>query len=208
MSKEKGSSMPGFFDTLFGQQQQFQQVPSLGGEQQTLVNNLIQQLGGQLGGQMGGQIGGQMGGQMGGAGGFAPIAQQAREQFEQRGIPGIAERFASMDGQGSSAFANILGESRAGLETGLAAQQAQFGQAQRGQDISALLNLLKVGRPETASFEPTTGLAGPILGTAGTIGGAALKGGAAAGPVGAAGGGLLALLGLLAALRPEQKGAF
>lgn len=66
--------------------------------------------------------------------GFAPIAQQAREQFEQQTVPSIAERFSALGSgaQGSSAFGQQLGAAGAGLESDLASQQAKFGQKQQG----------------------------------------------------------------------------
>src|SRR3990167_60187 len=60
---------------------------------------------------------------------FAPIAAQAREQFQQQTIPSIAERFTSMGGCGgrSSAFGQQLGAAGAGLESSLAALGSQYG---------------------------------------------------------------------------------
>jgi len=61
---------------------------------------------------------------------FAPIAQQARTQFREETIPGLAERFTSMGGgaggQRSSAFQGALGKAGAGLEQGLAGMQSQY----------------------------------------------------------------------------------
>jgi len=79
--------------------------------------------------------------------GFAPIAEQARTQFQQRTLPGIKEQFSGSDGQRSSAFAQTLGQAGAGLEQGLAAQQAQFGLQQQG-----LLQQL-LGQGLTPQFE-------------------------------------------------------
>ena len=62
--------------------------------------------------------------------GFAPIAQQARNQFNQQTVPGLAQRFASMgqNSLSSPSFASQLGQSGAGLEEALAALQSQYGQ--------------------------------------------------------------------------------
>lgn len=65
-------------------------------------------------------------------GGFDPIAQRARSQFNQQTIPTLAERFTSMGGYGTGAlsspvFASQLGAAGAGLEEGLAALQSQYG---------------------------------------------------------------------------------
>jgi hypothetical protein len=72
---------------------------------------------------------------------FGPIEEQARTQFEQRTIPGIAERFAGLDALQSGAFRQSLGQAGAGLESQLAAQKAQFGMQRQGQ----LQNLLQLG---------------------------------------------------------------
>lgn len=76
--------------------------------------------------------------------GFAPIAQQARTQFSQQTVPGIAERFSALGSGGaqrSSAFGQQLGAAGAGLEQGLAAQGAQYGL----QNQQLLQGLLKMG---------------------------------------------------------------
>jgi hypothetical protein len=61
--------------------------------------------------------------------GFQPIAQQARNQFNQQTIPSLAERFASMgqNSLSSPTFASQLGQAGAGLEEALAALQSQYG---------------------------------------------------------------------------------
>lgn len=61
--------------------------------------------------------------------GFQPIAQQARNQFNQQTIPSLAERFTSMGNSSlsSPAFASQLGQAGAGLEEALAALQSQYG---------------------------------------------------------------------------------
>jgi len=81
--------------------------------------------------------------------GFEPIAADARRNFQEETVPGIAERFAGMDATRSSAFTNALGSAGAGLESQLSAQKAQYGQNQQG--ISQ--NLLGLGlTPQYESF--------------------------------------------------------
>lgn len=72
--------------------------------------------------------------------GFAPIAQQARSQFQRQTVPTLAERFAGSGNNAlsSGAFASQLGEAGAGLEQGLAALQAQYGLQNRGQLLQQL----------------------------------------------------------------------
>lgn len=86
---------------------------------------------------------------------FAPIAEQARTQFQQRTVPSIAERFTAMGGQRSSAFGQQLGAAGAGLEESLAALGSQYGLQQQ----RLLQNLLALGAQEPVylSPQPTTG---------------------------------------------------
>lgn len=64
---------------------------------------------------------------------FEPFAQQAREQFGQRGIPSIMERFtnAGAGSQRSSAFGQNLGQGASDLESNLASLGSQHGQLQQ-----------------------------------------------------------------------------
>src|ERR1700679_1928535 len=80
----------------------------------------------------------------GGQNNFEPIANQARTQFNEQTIPGLAERFTNF-GSGanrSSAFQGALGEAGSNLEQGLAALKSQFGQQQQGLDQNLLQLLL------------------------------------------------------------------
>lgn len=92
-------------------------------QQQQLQNQSIQQLMSLL--------------QGGGPSGFEAIEKQAREGFQKKTIPSLAERFSALGGSpgGSSGFAGLLGEAGTGLETSLAALRGQLGQ----QQISQLL---------------------------------------------------------------------
>lgn len=72
---------------------------------------------------------------------FAPIEQQARENFSQQTIPSIAERFTSMGAQKSNAFNQALSGAGAGLETNLAALKSAHGMNQQ----QLLQNLLGLG---------------------------------------------------------------
>ena len=96
---------------------------------------------------------------------FDPIEQHARSQFQQKTIPSIAERFAGLNAQSSSAFPQALGEAGADLESMLASQKAQFGQQQYGQQLNHLMSLLNLGltpqydtlyRPEQPSLWQST----------------------------------------------------
>lgn len=110
---------------------------------------------------------------------FAPIAQQAREQFQTKTLPSIAERFTSL-GQGaqrSSAFPAALGQAGAGLESQLAALQSQYGLQQ--QDLlsrllgqSGMQSAYQPGQP-SALLQL---LAPLLMGLGGGIGGGGLSG--------------------------------
>jgi hypothetical protein len=94
-------------------------------------------------------------------GGFAPIAQQAQNDFYQNTVPSLAERFTSM-GNGSlssPAFASQLGQAGANLQTDLAAQQSQYGQQNIGQILQMLQMALNpqfenIMRPAQSGFVP------------------------------------------------------
>jgi len=65
--------------------------------------------------------------------GFAPIANQAREQFQSSTVPSLAERFTALgNSQRSSSFQRALGQAGAGLESNLAALQSNYGLRQQG----------------------------------------------------------------------------
>ena len=57
---------------------------------------------------------------------FAPQEEYARKQFEERTIPGIAERFAGMGALKSSAFQGQLGEAASDLESRLGALRSGY----------------------------------------------------------------------------------
>lgn len=95
--------------------------------------------------------------------GFAPIEQNARNQFQTQTIPSIAERFTALGGQRSSGFQNALQQGAVGLESNLAALKSNYGL----QNQSLMQNLLGLGmRPsfEYAYRQPEPGFLGGALG--------------------------------------------
>ncbi len=64
---------------------------------------------------------------------FAPIAQQARTNFQTKTLPSIASRFAGMGNQRGSDYPHALASAGVGLEEGLAALQAKYDFAQGSQ---------------------------------------------------------------------------
>lgn len=135
-----------------GQTQQFQRfTPQQQGLQNTAINS-IQDILKML--QPGGGQGGQEGPGSMGQFDFAPIAQQARTQFQTQTAPSIAERFASLGGsgtKGSSGLNAALAGAGANLEQGLAGLQSKYNLAQGGQQNQLLQLLLSLaGQP---SFE-------------------------------------------------------
>jgi len=80
-------------------------------------------------------------------------------QFEEQTIPGIAERFAGVDAQSSSAFGQSLGQAGAGLQENLAALREGL----RGQALSQLQGIsgMGLGQRFENMFRPgTTGVIG------------------------------------------------
>ncbi len=119
-------------------QQQFNAQPG--------IQQLMQLLTGQLGQQ----------GRPTDTSGFNPIEAHATRQFNTQTIPGLAERFQAMGGQGtgnSSAFQGALGQAGSDLQSGLASLRSQYGIQQQG------LNQRQQGLNQ--------GLLGQLLGTQG-----------------------------------------
>jgi len=106
---------------------------------------------------------GQMGlrGLQGGSSRFDPIAQQAQEQFSQRTVPGIAERFTQSGAQRSSAFGQQLGQAGADLSTNLASMGSQFG-LQEQKLFQQLLGLGLTPQFENYIEQGNPGLAGHL----------------------------------------------
>ena len=132
----------GVGNALLGQSGQERQFQRFTPQQQQLQNQAISQL--MAGLQPGGQLD------------FGPIAQRARSQFSQQGIPTIAERFSSLgqNALSSPALYSQLGGAAANLEEALAAQQGAFQQ----RNMMGLLGL--AGQPsfETAYMPRQRGL--------------------------------------------------
>ncbi len=85
---------------------------------------------------------------------FAPIEQQAKNQFYQETIPTLAERFTSLGtggSQRSSAFQGTLGQAGAGLSEQIAALKAKYGLEERGLDQN-LLGTLQGGQQNQANM--------------------------------------------------------
>lgn len=125
-------------DFLFGTPGKIQPLPSMTGEQQQLLAQLLGGLGGPLGAGLG-NLQTLLGG---GQGAFEAFEKPALRQFQEEIVPQIAERFSSLGAgaQGSSAFGQQLGSAAAGLTERLAAQRAGL-QSQALQQLSQLLGL-------------------------------------------------------------------
>jgi hypothetical protein len=96
--------------------------------------------------------------------GFAPIAQQAQERFQQQTIPSIMQRLSNMGLplNGTNAYAQQLGQAGRGLQGDLAAQQAQFGQGNL-QNALAMLGMGLTRQNESMFRERQPG-AGELIG--------------------------------------------
>lgn len=100
---------------------------------------------------------------------FQPIEQQARQGFEQKTIPSIANRFTAL-GQGaqrSSGFGQALGSAGSDFESNLASLKSQIGLQQDQMNSSLLQNLLQIGlSPQFDTIVRQPGpSAGAILGS-------------------------------------------
>lgn len=134
-----------------GKPEKMQQFSTVNPQQQGALSQLLSQA---------------MGGLQGNKFDFAPIEAQARQGFQQKTIPGIAEMFSGMGsggGQRSSAFAHSLGQAGSDLETNLAGMKANYGMQQQDQ----LMNMLRTAlMPQTENiFRPAQqGFFGNMLG--------------------------------------------
>ena len=97
--------MAGELDWLFGRGNELKQLPTVNKQQSDIINQL---------GKQG------LSGIQNTNTSFEPIANQARQNFAQKTIPSLAERFTSAGGQRSSAFGQQLGGAGAELESNLA----------------------------------------------------------------------------------------
>jgi len=97
---------------------------------------------------------------------FAPIEKKAREDFQTKTLPGIAERFtAGRYSQRGSAFNSGIGASANDLETNLSAQRQQYNLKQRELDQSQLSTLLNPSN-ENRYTQPGPGFAETLLSNA------------------------------------------
>jgi len=167
-----------WYDSIIGTPARTQQLQTFSPQQRGLQNESINQIMSLLQGKP--------------SQGFQPIAQNARNQFQQQTVPTLAERFTSMGGAGtgalsSPAFASQLGQAGAGLEGNLAALGSQFGQNQ----LQSLLPFAGKSQFENLFHQAQPGalqnIAGPALQllmmylSGGLSGGAGLGSGAGSG---------------------------
>jgi hypothetical protein len=95
--------------------------------------------------------------------GWAPIEQNAREQFNTQYIPGLLERFTAgynNSNRGSGALAGALGSAGTGLESLLAAQRSEYGMQNKQQALQAAQF---GGQPRNEYIEGTEGALSQIL---------------------------------------------
>jgi len=151
-----------------------EQVPTVNPQQQQFLEQLL----GQLGGPLGMGIGNLTDILSGRPEAFASFEKPARQAFEQKTIPGIAERFSGVGGQQSSAFGQQLGQAASDLETNLSAQRSGL----QSQALQQLMGLLGQGmQPQFQNYqqEAQPGFLQNLLSAIGSFGGTALTGGLA-----------------------------
>jgi hypothetical protein len=112
---------------------------------------------------------------------FAPIAENARRQFQTKTVPSIAERFTSLgdSAQRSSAFSGALGQQGAELESNLGELGAKFGLLGAENQRQLLGMLLSAGLAPQFSHQyqaGSQGLVQNLLGNAAGGGGSWLTG--------------------------------
>lgn len=130
------------------------------------VRNLLQQMSSQLGGQLPGLISGQNQRDYNQFApqqyNFAPAAQEARTNFMQQTIPGLAERFNALGAFGGSGFRNAALNQAQLLEQNLASQQAKYDFLGNQQNIDNYFRGQSLGQQDRAMLGS---LLGQLLGT-------------------------------------------
>src|SRR5208282_2956419 len=169
--------MAGLWESLFGKKDKFKQVSNLMPNQQQALNQLLGQLGGLSG--PGGSYGGaqdylsQILGNSPEA--FSQFEAPYRQEFEQKTIPGLAERFAGLNAMGgglsSSGFGQALGSAGAQLQSQLAGLHGALRQGASGQALGQYNQLANLGLG-TRGFENVyqPGNSGLLGGIAGGLG--------------------------------------
>lgn len=191
--------MPGLWETLFGSKDKFKQIGTLTSGQSQGLEGILSQLG-----LMGGEGGAYSGAQnylskilSGDPNALAEFEAPYRQEFQNKTVPMLAERFAGLSPMGgglsSSGFGQALGAGGADLEAKLAGLHGALRQGAAGQAMGQFNQLANLGLG-TRAFENVY-----------QPGSTGLMGGAAQGMAGGAGQGagmalmmkLLPLLGML-----------
>lgn len=150
--------MPGIWETLFGRGDKNKQLPTMTGGQMQGLEGILAQLQ-----QMQGQGGAYSGAQnylsqilSGDPNAMAEFEAPYRNEFEQKTIPGLAERFAGMNPMGgglsSSGFGQAIGGAGAGLQAQLAGLHGALRQGASGQAMGQFNQLANMGLG-TRTFE-------------------------------------------------------
>lgn len=177
----KGGKGGGIWNALFGNKDEHQQLSTLNPSQQGGLESILQQLG-----MMNGQGGAYSGAQnylsqllSGDPNAMAEFEAPYRQEFEQKTLPGIAERFAGANSMGgglsSSGFGQALGGAGAQLQSQLAGLHGQLRQGAAGQALGQYNNLASLGLGTRAfenSYQPgDTGIFGGLASGAAGAGG-------------------------------------
>ena len=143
--------MPKWNEFMFGKREQTQQTQLYTPQQQKFFDMVLNQ-----GGQ--GVSSGMyylMSLISGEEGAFDAFEAPLRREYEEQTIPGLAERFAGLDAQGSSAFGQSLGAAGAGLTENLAALRHGL-KMQAIQGMQSFANM-GTGQRFESTFRPASG---------------------------------------------------
>lgn len=146
----------GIGDFIFGTPSSIQGIPNFDESQLQLLQMLLGGAGEQLQNPYAG---------------FDPLAQEAMSDFEQRGLPALAEQFTSLGSNkiSSPAFASQAGQARAGLSERLAAMKSLYGMQNRQQGLQQA-GLALSPKNQNFSVPGQPGALGPILNAAAQAG--------------------------------------
>lgn len=156
--------MPGIFEFLFGRGDRTKRLPTLDPSQQQGLQQVLSQLGSLGQGGYGQGIDYLSKLVSGDPGALSEFEAPYRQEFEQKTLPGIAERFAGINPMGgglsSSGFGQALGGAGAQLQSNLAGLHGALRQGAAGQLANQFNQLAGLGlgtRTFENLFQPGSG---------------------------------------------------
>jgi len=151
--------MGGFGSFLFGEKGEMQQAQMYTPEQQKFMDMILKGAGGGMGSGMD-YLSSILSGD---ESAYSKFEAPLKRQYEEQTIPALAERFAGLDAQRSSAFGQSLGQAGAGLTENLAALRENL-KMQALQQLQGMAGMGLEQRFENIYKQGSSGLVGAAMG--------------------------------------------